>query len=111
MKTVKLDHSAYVLRVSLLQNETKFATCSDDKTIFIYRLENDGLEATLTCATGVNNIIQLKHGNLVRSDKGGKDIRGGFCRYSNWLMASWLVVQEMAKSKLGPSELQMYSGY
>jgi len=69
--TLVLD-SDYLVRVTLLQNDTKFATCSDDQKIRIYPIGSDAPEATLTCNSGVNNVIELKNGNLVTSDKKGE---------------------------------------
>jgi len=69
--TLVLD-SDYLVRVTLLQNDTKFATCSDDQKIRIYPIGSDAPEATLTCNSGANNIIELQNGNLASSCKNGE---------------------------------------
>jgi len=70
--TVNLKHLGFTERVILLQKESKFATCSEDRKIIIYQIENDSPLKTLTTNSHVNNIIELRNGNLVSSHKDGK---------------------------------------
>jgi len=69
---VKLEHLGFVEKVILLQSESKFATCSEDRTIMISSIEKDSPSQTLKSNSGVNNLIELKNGNLVSSHKDGK---------------------------------------
>jgi len=84
LRECETNHTDCISKLILIENDAKYITCSDDRTIHIFNAENNQLIQKLQdhkCA--VNDIIMLKNGVLASSseDKSIKlwDITQGIC--------------------------------